>query len=72
MEIIQNRRPDLVFLDVQMPELNGLEVIEAVGAERMPLTVFVTAYDEHAISAFESNALDYLLKRSFGEQNALK
>ena len=62
VEIIQNRRPELVFLDVQMPELNGLEVIAEVGAERMPLTVFVTAYDEHAIRAFEANALDYLLK----------
>src|SRR5207237_5404413 len=59
---IQDRRPDLVFLDVQMPELNGLEVIAEVGAERMPPTVFVTAYDQHAISAFEANALDYLLK----------
>jgi two-component system LytT family response regulator len=62
VEIIQDRRPDLVFLDVQMPELNGLEVIAEVGAERMPLTVFVTAYDQHAIRAFEANALDYLLK----------
>jgi len=62
VEILQNRKPDLVFLDVQMPELNGLEVIAEVGAERMPLTVFVTAYDEHAIGAFEANALDYLLK----------
>ena len=62
VEIIQNRRPDLVFLDVQMPELSGLEVIAEVGAERMPLTVFVTAYDQHAIRAFEANALDYLLK----------
>src|SRR6266567_1820805 len=62
VEIIQNRRPDLVFLDVQMPELNGLEVIAEVGAGRMPLTVFVTAYDEHAIRAFEANAMDYLLK----------
>jgi two-component system LytT family response regulator len=62
VEIIQNRRADLVFLDVQMPELNGLEVIAEVGAERMPLTVFVTAYNEHAIRAFEANALDYLLK----------
>ena len=62
VEIIQNRRPDLVFLDVQMPERNGLEVIAEVGAERMPLTVFVTAYDQHAIRAFEANALDYLLK----------
>ena len=58
VEIIQNRRPDLVFLDVQMPERTGLEVIAEVGAERMPLTVFVTAYDEHAIRAFEANALD--------------
>jgi two-component system, LytTR family, response regulator len=62
VEIIQNRRPNLVFLDVQMPELNGLEVMAEVGAGRMPLTVFVTAYDEHAIRAFEANALDYLLK----------
>jgi CheY-like chemotaxis protein len=60
--IIQNRMPDLVFLDVQMPERNGLEVIAEVGPERMPLTVFVTAYDNHAIRAFEANALDYLLK----------
>src|SRR5215470_18554961 len=62
VEIIQNRSLDLVFLDVQIPELNGLEVIAEVGAERMPLTVFVTAYDEHAIRAFEANALHYLLK----------
>ena len=62
VQIIQTRRPDLVFLDVQMPERNGLEVIAEVGAERMPLTVFVTAYDTHAIQAFEANALDYLLK----------
>ncbi|HLJ48086.1 MAG TPA: LytTR family DNA-binding domain-containing protein [Bryobacteraceae bacterium] len=62
VDIIQNRKPDLVFLDVQMPELTGLEVIAEVGAERMPLTVFVTAYDQHAIRAFEANALDYLLK----------
>jgi len=62
VEIIQSREPDLVFLDVQMPELNGLEVIGGVGAERMPLTILVTAYDQHAIRAFEANALDYLLK----------
>jgi two-component system LytT family response regulator len=62
IEIIGNRKPDLVFLDVQMPERNGLEVIAEVGAEHMPLTVFVTAYDEHAIRAFEANALDDLLK----------
>jgi two-component system, LytTR family, response regulator len=62
VEIIRNQKPDLVFLDVQMPELTGLEVINEVGPERMPLTVFVTAYDQHAIRAFEANALDYLLK----------
>jgi two-component system, LytTR family, response regulator len=60
--IIQERKPELVFLDVQMPELTGLEVIAEVGAKHMPLTVFVTAYDQHAIRAFEANALDYLLK----------
>lgn len=59
---IQKHRPDLVFLDVQMPELDGLGVIDAIGATEMPLTVFVTAYDQHAIRAFEANALDYLLK----------
>jgi two-component system, LytTR family, response regulator len=53
---------DLVFLDVQMPEMDGLQVVETVGAAAMPLTVFVTAYDKHAIRAFEANALDYLLK----------
>lgn len=62
VDMIQNRRPDLVFLDVQMPELDGLGVIDAVGVEQMPLTIFVTAYDQHAIRAFEANALDYLLK----------
>jgi two-component system, LytTR family, response regulator len=60
--MIERERPDLVFLDVQMPELDGLGVIDAIGAAEMPLTVFVTAYDQHAIRAFESNALDYLLK----------
>jgi len=60
--MIEREKPDLVFLDVQMPELDGLGVIEAVGAAEMPLTVFVTAYDQHAIRAFEANALDYLLK----------
>ena len=62
VEMIQSQAPGLVFLDVQMPELDGLGVIDAVGAAQMPLTIFVTAYDQHAIRAFETNALDYLLK----------
>jgi two-component system LytT family response regulator len=62
VRMILSEKPNLVLLDVQMPELNGLEVIEAVGPDNMPLTVFVTAYDQHAIRAFEANALDYLLK----------
>lgn len=62
IEAILNGGLDLVFLDVQMPELDGLEVIRAIGAERMPAVVFVTAHDEYAIDAFESAALDYLLK----------
>jgi two-component system, LytTR family, response regulator len=59
---IQQLGPELVFLDVQMPELDGFGVIEQVGADRMPMVVFVTAYDEHALKAFEVHALDYLLK----------
>ena len=62
VEIIGREALDLVFLDVQMPELDGLEVVETVGASAMPLTIFVTAYDQHAVRAFEANALDYLLK----------
>ncbi len=54
--------PDLVFLDIQMPRLDGFGVIEAVGVKRMPHVIFVTAYDEHALRAFEVSALDYLLK----------
>jgi two-component system LytT family response regulator len=59
---IDKHAPQLVFLDIQMPELDGFGVIEAVGAERMPLVIFVTAYDEYAVQAFEVHALDYLLK----------
>jgi two-component system LytT family response regulator len=59
---IQHHGPDLVFLDVQMPGVDGFGVIEAIGAEKMPTVVFVTAYDEYALRAFEVHALDYLLK----------
>ncbi|HEY6613006.1 MAG TPA: response regulator, partial [Vicinamibacterales bacterium] len=59
---IQDHSPQLVFLDVQMPHMNGFEVIEAVGSERMPLVIFVTAYDQHALKAFQVRALDYILK----------
>jgi len=62
VDAIEREQPDLVFLDVQMPELDGLGVVDVVGATRMPLTVFVTAHDQHAVRAFEANALDYLLK----------
>lgn len=59
---ITSLKPDLVFLDVQMPELDGFEVIEAVGAELMPPVIFITAFDDYAVNAFEHGALDYLLK----------
>jgi two-component system LytT family response regulator len=52
----------VLFLDVQMPRLNGFEVLEALGCEEMPVVIFTTAHDQHAIRAFEVNALDYLLK----------
>lgn len=55
-------KPDLVFLDIQMPGLDGLGVVRLFGAERMPMTVFVTAFDAFAVKAFESQALDYLVK----------
>jgi two-component system LytT family response regulator len=59
---IKTLKPDLVFLDVQMPEVGGFEVIEYIGIEQMPVVIFVTAYDEFALRAFEACALDYLLK----------
>lgn len=59
---IRELAPDLVFLDVQMPGVDGFGVIGAVGTAEMPVVVFVTAYDQHAIRAFEAQALDYLLK----------
>jgi two-component system LytT family response regulator len=60
--LIANQSPDVAFLDIRMPGLNGLEVAAQLEAATAPLLVFVTAYDEHAIKAFELNAADYLLK----------
>lgn len=62
VEAIRELRPDLVFLDVQMPGLTGVEVVDEVGPENMPITIFVTAYDQYLLQAFELEALDYLLK----------
>lgn len=59
---IHEQRPDLMFLDVQMPGMTGFEVLAAVGAKRMPVVIFVTAHDRFALQAFEAEALDYLLK----------
>src|SRR4051812_33605453 len=62
VEAILTERPDLVFLDVQMPDLSGFEVLEAVATEWLPAVIFVTAYDEYALKAFDVHAIDYLLK----------
>lgn len=59
---ILSQRPDLVLLDVQMPDCTGLDVVERIGPERFPNVIFVTAYSEYAVKAFELNAVDYLLK----------
>lgn len=62
LAMIRDREPDLVFLDIQMPEMDGFSVLKAVAPDRMPLIIFVTAYDQYALRAFEFYALDYLLK----------
>jgi two-component system, LytTR family, response regulator len=62
IQLIERERPDLALLDLQMPEVDGLSVVRLIRRDRLPLVAFVTAYDEHAIQAFEMNAVDYLLK----------
>ncbi|MEW6733164.1 MAG: LytTR family DNA-binding domain-containing protein [Acidobacteriota bacterium] len=62
VKAIQEQSPDLVFLDVQMPKMNGFDVITEIGVSHMPAVIFVTAYDQYAIKAFEVDAIDYLLK----------
>jgi len=62
VRLVEELRPDLAFLDLQMPELDGLEVVRLLRPEAMPLIIFVTAHDEYAVRAFEANAVDYLLK----------
>jgi len=62
LEAIQKHRPQVVFLDVEMPGLDGFGVVQALSPENMPFIVFVTAYDQHALAAFEANAVAYLLK----------
>jgi two-component system LytT family response regulator len=62
LRAIRNDAPDLVFLDVQMPEMNGFEVLAGLSTEKLPIIIFVTAFDTFALKAFEAHALDYLLK----------
>lgn len=62
IRLIRDEAPDLVFLDVQMPEIDGFDVVREIGPQQMPGVIFVTAHDRYAIRAFEINAIDYLLK----------
>jgi two-component system LytT family response regulator len=62
LKLIGERRPDLVFLDIQMPGISGFQVVRQLDIETMPIILFLTAYDEYAVQAFEVNALDYILK----------
>ena len=62
IEAIRALSPDVIFLDIQMPELGGFELLDAIEPERLPAVVFVSAYDEYALRAFEVNAVDYLVK----------
>ncbi|WP_424681253.1 LytR/AlgR family response regulator transcription factor [Frateuria sp. YIM B11624] len=67
VQTVRSRSPDLVFLDIQMPAMSGLDVVAAIGVERMPATVFVTAFEQYAVRAFETHAVDYLVK-PFGRE----
>lgn len=67
VEAIRTRSPNLVFLDIQMPAITGMDVVATIGAARMPATVFVTAYEQYAVRAFDANAVDYLVK-PFGRE----
>lgn len=62
LKLIREKSPDLVFLDIQMPGISGFEVLQQLDVETMPVVLFLTAYDEYAVQAFEANALDYILK----------
>ncbi|HSK73863.1 MAG TPA: LytTR family DNA-binding domain-containing protein [Pyrinomonadaceae bacterium] len=62
VETIENLHPDLVFLDIQMPQMNGFEVLQLTELTKLPIIIFVTAFDQYALKAFEFHALDYLLK----------
>jgi two-component system LytT family response regulator len=62
VEAVRQRRPDLVFLDIQMPELSGFEALERIGLDKLPYVIFTTAYSQYAAQAFEVEAVDYLLK----------
>jgi len=62
IEVVMNQIPDLVFLDVQMPDLDGFDVLQNLNLDQLPLIIFVTAYDQHALRAFDVHAVDYLTK----------
>jgi two-component system LytT family response regulator len=62
LEAVRSGEVDLLFLDVQMPEMDGFDVVRQIGSDRMPAVVFITAYDEFAVRAFEASAVDYLMK----------
>jgi two-component system LytT family response regulator len=70
LDLIVEKRPDLVFLDIQLPELDGFQVVDALGDDQPRAIVFITAYDEYALRAFEVSALDYLLKPVTAERFA--